>query len=66
MLAEACNLGSFAVNRDSGVVEGVWALSIVTPVLSRARVSSVFGPWRDRAIDSLPYLGSVKTVVIGS
>ena len=65
MLAEACSLGSFAVV-NSSVIEGVWALSIVTPVLSRAQVSSVFGPWRDRAVDSLPYLGSVRTVVICS
>ena len=36
MLTEACSLDSFAVNRGSDVVEGVWALSIVTPVLSRA------------------------------
>ena len=67
MLTEACGLGSFAVvNRDSGVIEGVLALSIVTPVLSWARLSAVFDPWHDRSIDLLPYLSSVRAVVIGS
>ena len=46
MLTEACGLGSFAVvNRDSGVIEGVWPfrLSLLSCLGLDCLLSSILG-----------------------